>query len=181
MMQAKQKGTVFFDTQPHGAKVYVDGQLLTDPDTEESLHTPVRVLLLEGRIDYTLVLEDYNDISGYIDIYPSATVNIFRNFSQGKSEEGWGKPTPQIWLDQNVGTIRVYSEPKGAEIYIDENPVIDQSGNIAKTPVTITGIPDGIRQVTLVIPGHFDEMKFVDVYPGEESNIITTMRPYHTK
>lgn len=180
-MQPKQQGTVFFDTQPHGAKICVDGQLLIDPDTEESLRTPERVLLFEGRRDYTLVLEGHKDVSGYVDVYTSATVNIFRNMEPGKSEGGWGEPEPQIWLGENIGTIRVYSEPYGANIYIDGNPVLDQSGNIATTPVTITGVPDGIRQVTFTMPGNFDEMKLVDIYPGAYSDIMVTMRSRYSE
>lgn len=175
-MQPKQRGTVFFDTQPHGAKIYVDGQLLIDPDTEESLRTPERILIFEGRRNYTFLLEGHKDVSGYIDVYANTTVNITRNMEPGKSEEGWGQPEPQIWLsDQNVGTILIYSEPDGAEIHIDNNPVRDQSGNIVKTPATITNIPDGVRQIILTMPGYLDEMRPVDVYPGAESSIIVTM------
>lgn len=176
-MQPKQRGTVFFDTQPHGAKIYVDGQLLTDPDTEESLRTPERVLLFEGRRNYTFVLEGHKDVSGYVDVYPSATINIFRNMEPGKSEEGWGEPEPQIWLSDNVGIIRIYSEPFGAEVYIDGNPVLDQHGQIVKTPVTVTDVPDGVRQITFKMPGQLDEMKLVDVYPGAWSDVTATMRP----
>lgn len=177
-MQPKQRGTVFFDTQPHGAKIYVDGQLLIDPDTEESLRTPERALLFEGRRDYTFVLEGHKDVTGYVDVYASSTVSIFRNMEPGKSDEGWGDPEPQIWLsNQNTGTIRTYSEPSGANIYIDENPVLDQYGQIARTPVTITDVPNGVRQVTFRMHGHLDEMKLVDIYPGSWSDIAAKMRP----
>lgn len=180
-MQPKQRGTVFFDTQPHGAKIYVDGQLLIDPDTEESLRTPERVLIFEGRRNYTFVLEGHKDVSGYIDIYANTTVNITRNMEPGKSEEGWGEPEPQIWLGSNVGTIRARSEPDGANIYIDDNPVLDQSENMARTPVTITDIPDGVRQVTFTMDGYFDEIIPVEVYPGECSDVTATMRPSYQK
>lgn len=184
-MQPKQRGTVFFDTQPHGAKIYVDGQLLIDPDTEESLRTPERVLLFEGRRNYTFVLEGHEDASGYVDVYPGATVNIFKNMKPGESEEGWGEPEPQIWLsnlsNQNTGMIRVYSEPYGADVYIDGNPVRDQSGNIVKTPVIITDVPAGARQVTFRMSGHLEEMKIVDVHPGSWSSVTATMRPDYSK
>lgn len=181
-MQPRQRGEVFFDTQPHGAQIYVDGQLLIDPDTEESLRTPEKVLIFEGRHDFTFVLEGHKDASGYLDIYTGTTVSIFRNMEPGKSEEGWGEPEQQIWLsEQNTGTIRVYSEPYGANIYIDGNSVRDQSGNIVKTPVTITDIPVGDHQITFIIPGYLDEMKIVRIHHGELSDITAIMRPDFSK
>ena len=177
-MQPKQRGIVHFDTQPHGARIYVDGQLLIDPETEESLRTPEKVLLLEGRRYYTLVLKGHKDVSGYVDVYPGTTVNIFRNLEPGQPGEGWGEPEPQIWLsNQNVGMLRVFSEPYGAKICIDGNPVKDQLGNTVITPVTIIDVPEGVHQVTFRMPGHLKEIKTVRITPGEWSDISVTMVP----
>ena len=165
-MQPKQKGIVFFDTQPHGAKIYVDGQILIDPDTEESLRTPERVSLFEGRRSFTFVLEGHKDVSGYVDVYPGTTVTISRNMEPGKSEEGWGEPEPQIWLSYETGAIKAYSFPDGANIYIDDNPVRDSSGQIVKAPVVITDVPAGARRVTFRMPGMMEETKIVDIDPG---------------
>ncbi len=175
-MQPKQKGIVFFDTQPHGAKIYVDGQLLINTDTEESLRTPERVSLFEGRRNFTFVLEGHKDVSGYVDVYAGTTVNIFKNMEPGKSEEGWEEPEPQIWLGYETGTIRVYSFPDGANIYIDDNAVRDQSGQIVKAPVVITDVPAGARRVTFRMPGYMEESKIVDVEPGAWSDTYATMR-----
>ena len=99
-LQPKQPGTVYFDSDPHGASIYANGQLLVDPVTEEALRTPARVLLTEGRVDYTISLEGYEDSSGFVDIFPGITVNIYKRLKSGKSEQGWGTPEPQIWLQQ---------------------------------------------------------------------------------
>ena len=179
-MQPKQQGIVHFDSQPRGADIIVDGQILINPDTEESVKTPATVSLYEGRHSFILRLHASNDATGYVDVYSGSRVDIFRNFSPGTPGEG-EVPEPQIWLGENIGTLRVYSEPYGANIYIDGNPVLDQSGNIATTPVTITGVPDGIRQVILAMPGNFDEMKLVDIYPGAYSDVIVTMRPRYSE
>lgn len=82
-LQPKQMGTVRFDSDPHGANIYVDGQILTDPETEESLKTPVHTLLYEGRRDYTIRLQGYEDGSGYVDVYPGTTVNVYKKLKQG--------------------------------------------------------------------------------------------------
>lgn len=181
MMQPKQQGLVHFDSQPRGADIIVDGQILVDPDTEESVKTPATTSLYEGRHDFILRLHGFQDATGYVDTFAGSKVDIFRNMEPGKSEGGWGEPEPQIWLNPSVGTIRIYSEPYGADVYIDGNPVLDQSGQTVRTPVTITDVPDGIRQVTFIMPGYFNEIKLVDVYPGAYSDVTATMRPNYPR
>ncbi len=168
-LQPKQLGTAIFDSDPHGAYIYANGQLLVDPDTEEPLRTPTRALLTEGRVDYTISLEGYEDASGYVDIYPGATVNVYKRLKQGTSEGGWGQPEPQIWLSQQTGTLKVYSYPDGADVYIDGRPV-------GKTPTTVSNVPTGARRVTFKMPGMMVEEKTVDIHPGAWSSIDATMR-----
>ncbi len=169
-LQPKQLGTVRFDSDPHGAHIYVDGQILTDPDTEESLKTPASVLLYEGRRDYTISIEGYVDASGYVDVYPGSTVNVYKRLKQGTSEGGWGQPEPQIWLSQQTGTLKIYSFPDGADIFIDGRPV-------GKAPTTVSNVPSGTRRVTFKMPGMMIEEKTVDIHPGAWSSIDATMRP----
>jgi hypothetical protein len=177
-VQPKQQGIVHFDSEPRGAQIIIDGQIIVNPDTEESIRTPATISIFEGRYDFILRLHGSNDETGYVDIYHGTTVNIHRNFEPGTHSD-WDQPEPQIWLsDQNVGSIRIYSEPDGAVIYIDGNAVLDSSGQIVRTPVYITDIPDGVRQIIFTMPGYLDEMKMVDIYPNAESNVTVTMRPY---
>lgn len=180
-MQPKQKGIVHFDSQPRGADIIVDGQILINPDTEESVKTPASISLYEGRHDFILRLHGSQDATGYVDVYAGSRVDIFRNFEPG-TPGGGEKPEPQIWLsDRNTGIIRVYSDPYGAIIYIDGNPVIDQSGNIVKTPVTVTDIPVGAHQVTFIMPGYLEEMQIVHVHHRGWSDVTATMRPDYSK
>lgn len=168
-LQPKQMGTVRFDSDPHGANIYVDGQILTDPNTEESIKTPASVLLYEGRRNYTISIGGYEDASGYVDVYPGATVNVYKRLKQGTSEGGWGQPEPQIWLSQQTGALKIYSFPDGADIFIDRRFV-------GKTPTTITNVPAGARRVTFKMPGMMDEEKTVDIHPGAWSEVDATMR-----
>lgn len=169
-LQPKQLGTAIFDSDPHGAYIYVNGQLLVDPDTEEPLRTPARALLVEGRVDYTISIEGYEDASGYVDIFPGVTVNVYKRLKQGTSEGGWGQPEPQIWLSQQTGTLKVYSYPDGAYVFID--------GRLAgKVPTTVSNVPSGTRRLTFKMPGMMDEEKTVDIHPGAWSKIDATMRP----
>lgn len=179
-MQPKQKGIVHFDSQPRGAEIIIDGQILVDPETEEAVRTPSSVSIFEGRHDFILRLHGSQDATGYVDIYPGTTVNIFRNFSPG-TPGGGEKPEPQIWLSYETGAIKAYSFPDGADIYIDDNPVRDSSGQIVKAPVVITGVPAGARRVTFRMPGMMEESKIIDVEPNAWSDVYATMRPVSQK
>lgn len=169
-MQPKQYGTVYFDSNPRNARIYVDGQVLTDPDSGEDLRTPAKALLYEGRHDFNMVLEGHEDASGYFDIFVGVSVNVYKNLKPGKSEEGWGEPQPQIWLSQQTGTLKVYSFPDGANVYIDGKL-------IGSTPIIVTDVPAGARRVTFKMPGMMDEEKIVDIHPGAWSEVDATMRP----
>ena len=170
-LQPKEMGIVYFDSSPRGARIFVDGQLLIDPDTEESLKTPERVLLVEGRRDFTFVLEGHKDVSGYVDVFPGVTVNIFRNMEPGKSEEGWGEPEPQIFLTApNTGILRIYSFPDGADVYVNGR-------HIGKAPLVVTDVPAGVANITFKMSGMMDEEKIVDIVEGAWSDTYATMRP----
>jgi hypothetical protein len=158
-LQPKQMGTVRFDSDPHGANIYVDGQILTDPVTEESLKTPAHVLLYEGRRDYTISIQGYDDESGYIDIYPGATVNVYKKLKQGASEGGWGRPQPQIWLSQQTGNIAITTNPNGAKIYIDN--VLMKDTTPAKLSLNV-----GSRYIVLEKEGYFRDFNRIYIYPG---------------
>lgn len=184
-LQPKQFGIVYFDSSPRNARIYVDGQLLIDPDTEESLRTPTKALLYEGRRNFTYVLEGHEDVSGYVDVYAGATVNIFRNLKPGISEEGWGEPEPQIWLSkpQEYGHIIANTNPGGADIYLDGNPVLDSSNKIAKAPSLILNVLKGLHTVTFAKDG-FENMTFtVNVSNGysEINAILNTINMRYPK
>lgn len=78
-VEARQNGFVRFDTSPKGASIYIDGVIQINPETEEAIRTPATVSIIEGRRDFKLVLERHQEVSGYVDVYPGRTVNIFRN------------------------------------------------------------------------------------------------------
>lgn len=80
-----------------------------------------------------------------------------------------------------TGTVKVRSFPDGAEIYMDSSPIRDTSGNVVKAPIIITDIPPGAHQVIFKMPGHYDEIKLVDVQEGAWSDVYATMRPLFPK
>lgn len=173
-------GTVHFDTDPRGAQIIVDGQVLVGPN-EESIKTPATVQLIEGRRDFILHIEDSNDEIGYVDVL-GTTVNIFRNMTPGTKEE-WAVPKPQIYRqpklhnDSNVvltypktGVLMVYSFPDGAYLYVNGKYV-------GEAPLAVTDVPAGVATVIWKMPGMMDEGKIVDIVEGTWSETFATMRP----
>jgi archaellum component FlaG (FlaF/FlaG flagellin family) len=158
-LQPKQMGTVHFDSDPHGANIYVDGQILTDPHTEESVKTPANALLYEGRRDYTISLQGYEDESGYVDVYPGTTVNVYKRLKQGTSESGWGQPQPQIWLSQQTGNITITTNPSDVKIYIDG--VLMKEATPAKLSLNV-----GYRYIVLEKEGYFRDFNRIYIHPG---------------
>lgn len=104
--ESKQYGIVHFTSSPSGANIYVDGQILIK-ENEESVKTPATVKLLEGRRNFIMTLQGHVDVPGYVDVLPNVSVNIHKNLTPGKSEEGWGEPEPQIWLHENFNFAEV--------------------------------------------------------------------------
>lgn len=81
-LQSKGVGVVHFNSDPSGATIYVDGTILTNQYTGEILRTPSTVPLQEGRRDFVFMIQGYKDASGYVDVFPNTTVNIYRRLTQ---------------------------------------------------------------------------------------------------
>lgn len=142
-LQPKQKGTVHFTTDPSGAQIFVDGQIVTDLATGESKRTPATVQLFEGRRDFVLSLEGYRDEIGYVDVLANTTVSINRNLKSGKSEGGWGTPEPQISLqnpNQTESTCTEFARILGAEI-VTSRPDMCVTSRMRNINVTVHDRP----------------------------------------
>ncbi len=79
-LEARQTGTVSFSTSPNGAQIYIDGEIMINPNTEESIKTPATVTLIEGRRDFSLHLTGHKTVEGYVDVIGNKNVDINRNF-----------------------------------------------------------------------------------------------------
>lgn len=157
-MQPKQRGTVRFDSSPHGARIIVDGQILVNPDTEEAIKTPATVLLIEGRRDFTLELEGHADVVGYVDVLAGTTVNIFRNL----------EPIPGSnirSMQYGRGDIFVDSTPRGAFIYIDDIPFVGTNNIPILTPARAIGVMEGQHMVQISLDGYYSKKLIIDVIP----------------
>lgn len=81
-LQSKSMGIVYFNSDPQGATIYIDGRILTNPYTEEIQRTPTSVPLQAGRRLFIFKLQGYKDESGHVDVFENTTVNISRRMEQ---------------------------------------------------------------------------------------------------
>lgn len=61
------------------------------------------------------------------------------------------------------GRIIANTRPSGLEIFLDGKPVLDYSGNIARTPTLILNAPAGIHNITFYRPGYDTTTVMVNV------------------
>jgi hypothetical protein len=193
---ARQRGIVHFDSQPHRAAIYIDGLILVDPDTEEAVRTPATVALIEGRRDFVLRLEGYHDEAGYVDVFPGSRVNIFRNLTPITPEEKASQESEESkeWFEnlqdlenlqnsqnlqdsQRLGSLNITSNPQEAYIYIDRYTLTDSEGNAMKTPVIVSGIPEGIHEIQISLDRYYSEKIFANVIANEISNVHVDLKP----
>ncbi len=175
-LQPRQRGSVHFDTSPHGAIIMVDGQYIVDPDTEEYIRTPATVLLFEGRRDFVLKLDGHHDASGYVDIYAGSRVDIFRNMELipgSNIRSAYLLPYPYY---PGYGDLLIDSNPQGGYIYIDGYPLLNESGNAVLTPVKATGIMEGFHEVRIAKDGYYEKQLIVNVISGQDNRAYVNLQ-----
>lgn len=75
------------------------------------------------------------------------------------------------------GDIDISSDPSGATVYVDGYALVDQAGNLLKTPVTAVGAMNGIREVQISLDGFYNKKIFVDVLPNVVNNVDVKLLP----
>ncbi len=88
-------GTLFVDSSPQGAEVYVDGDRVG--------RTPVRLALNEGTHDVELRLAGYEPYRARVQVRAGQTTRL----------------SPRLAAVVRTGTLEVTSTPEGAEVYVD--------------------------------------------------------------
>lgn len=71
-------GFVFFNSQPAGFEIFVNGSFLVDPITNKHIITPAKVELPTGNIDFIYRLYGYDDIIGNVVVKKDAIVDIHK-------------------------------------------------------------------------------------------------------
>ena len=177
-MQPRQRGSVHFDTQPHGADIIVDGQILINPDTEEAIKTPATVLLMEGRRDFVLRLQNHHDAVGYVDVFAGSRVDIFRNLEPipGSNIRSVSTQRPYPYYP-GYGDLFIDSEPRGGYVYIDNIPQMDTEGRAILTPVRVMGMMEGMHEVQISLDGYYSKKLIVNVISDRLNIAYAKLQP----
>ncbi|MBC7319579.1 PEGA domain-containing protein [bacterium] len=129
------------NSNPSGAWTYVDGIPRGS--------TPTYVYVTPGYHEIKLQLQGYLDYEETIYVTRDILLNINLQVAEG--------------------ALVVFSEPSGADVYIDDR-------YYGRTPITIQRIPVGRRTVTLKIPGYADWSDDVLIESGHISQISATLK-----
>lgn len=151
------EGCILFDSNPRGAEIFLVttvGGTLTDMGQV----TPYMIcgLPLNTSLDYKLTLTGYQDIIGSTAL--STGTGIGNTIS------------PTMTLEE--GCIFFNTDPQGADIYLDGNPV-----SIGQTPYIKCGLSLGHHTYTLVLADHTTVTGGVDVTAGEGTTISVPLTP----
>ncbi len=173
-LQPRQRGSVYFDTSPHGAIIMVDGQYIIDTDTEEYIRTPATILLFEGRRDYVLKLDNHHDAHGYVDIYAGSRVDVFKNMEPIPGSNI--RSTLSYPYYPGYGDLLIDSDPQQAYIYIDGYPLLDQYNNAVLTPVKATGIMEGMHEIRIAKDGYYEKQIITNIISGQDNRAFANLQ-----
>jgi TolB-like protein len=115
-------GSISINSEPAGAEVYLDGNYL-GMTTAESPHTIND--LLEGSYALKFIRGGYYDWEGEISVLAKMERSV------------------KVSLIAKPGAMNIYSEPDGAEIYVDNN-------YMGATPLSLKKVAEGEHEIRLV-------------------------------
>lgn len=149
-------GSLMLGSTPSGAQVYLDDTFRgTTPVTISGLSAGSHSLVLTrvGYVEYSapVVITAGRSSSLAVPLYPVITVTETETGTAG------------------TGSISISTTPAGATVYLDE----EQKG---KSPVTLSGVPDGAHTVRLVLSGYQDDAAAVTVITGQVARVTVTMK-----
>jgi len=143
LIQIINTGSIYLTSIPSGAEIWLDGvnTTMTTPDTIKNL-TP-------GNYDVTLKLQNYSDTTFTVSVTAGQTT------SQNVT----------LVLIVTTGNIYIFSNPAGAQIWIDG------VNTLQTTPDTVKNIDEGLHNVTLKLEEYRDTTFAFSVTAGQ-TNII---------
>jgi hypothetical protein len=147
----RKRGSIRITSEPSGANIYIDGKLELDSQ-DKTLKTPADLYILFGEHELELKYERYED--------STQTLKI------NKRKLG----TKNIILKPKSGRliIRVPSEFKSADVYVDGKSIGDMDGLIAKT----FEVRANVSQTIQVKDGDFEsKIKSFEIGPDGHKNI----------
>lgn len=140
-------GSIAVNSNPQEARVYLDNAYKGQ--------TPVNLRELPvGRHTVKLLLPGYQEWSREITVSPSQTARISAN----------------LIVQPNYGSISIYSNPRGADIYIDD--VYE-----GLTPLELNEISVGTHTIKLVMPGYQGWIQEIYISSSQVERISVDLEP----
>ena len=137
-------GQVIIRTVPEGARVFINGN--------QSGISPYSAALDAGIHKVRVEREGFNPQEMRLKVESGKTRTI------------------TLRLDTRPGSLRISSDPSGADVFIDDK-------KFGATPLFVEAIHPGNYQIRLVHPGHDDLLKIVSVAPAREEKVHYTLDP----
>ncbi len=140
-------GSLSINSSPSGAEVYLNG-------VYRGL-TPLLISnLYPGTYQIQLRKSGYKDFISSINVIPGTTSSY--NFT----------------LIPLLGTINIFSNPSGAEVYIDRVYK-------GKTPLSLTDIPSGTYDLRITLSGYEEYFERITLAPGEVKQVSVNLKPLY--
>jgi hypothetical protein len=134
-------GRIIAMSNPQGAKVYLDNSYQgVTPLNLDSLSS--------GQHNIKLVLSGYQEWNSYVSVFPSQTTTV----------------SADLIAEQSYGSISVYSNPKGAKVYLDNS-------SKGVTPLNLKNITLGQHNIKLVLSGYQEWNSYVSVFPSQTTTV----------
>ena len=74
-----------------------------------------------------------------------------------------------------TGNVYLDSNPQGATLCIDTQPLTYPNGEKVRTPIVVTDVPMGPRRFAFHMPGYYRECVTADIIEGQTTDIFATM------
>ncbi|MCJ7789831.1 MAG: PEGA domain-containing protein [Candidatus Atribacteria bacterium] len=135
-------GRIIAMSNPQGAKVYLD-------NVYKGL-TPLNLNnITSDQHSIKLVLSGYQEWNSYVSVFPWQSTTVSADL---------------IAQQQSYGTISVYSNPKGAKVYLDNS-------SKGLTPLNLKNITLGQHSIKLVLSGYQEWNSYVSVFPSQTTTV----------
>ncbi len=138
-------------TNPSGAQIYIDGRYIgTAPSTGLSVEVEAGTRTIMAR------LANYEDTTVNVTVKAGETRTVNINL-------------PPI---VRTGTLRIYTNPVGAQVYVDGV----YKGTAPSNGLSVT-VDAGTRTITARLPDYEDATTTVTINPNETRSVTLTLRP----
>ena len=154
-------GTLDLRSEPAGATALMDGRLLGT--------TPLKLQVDAGLHQVTLRKEGSADLTFATKIEPGKTVTEQRALVATTPVASAAPPTPA------EASLVVYSDPPGASVYVDDEPLGATNANTGR--LVKTGLAPGDHRIRLSLPGRVDFAQEARLAAGGPTTVRASLTP----